>query len=49
MKEITIKDVFNKEKAQEIKTTLDEIKRLINENKILREELEYEKRKHIIK
>ena len=49
MKEITIKDVFNKEKAQAIKTTLDEIKRLRNENKILREELEYEKRKNIIK
>lgn len=49
MKEITIKDVFNKEKAQAIETTLDEIIRLRNENKILREELEYEKRKNIIK
>ena len=38
MKEIKMEDIFNKDKAQAIKTTLDEIKRLRKENKILREE-----------
>lgn len=46
MKEITIKDIFNKDKSQAIKTTLDEIIRLRKENTILREELAYEKRKN---
>lgn len=46
MKEVKFEDVFNKDKAQAIKTTLEEIIRLRKENTILREELAYEKRKN---
>jgi hypothetical protein len=48
MKEIKMEDIFNKDKAQKIKTVLDEIKRLTKENKLLKEELAYEKRKNIL-
>ena len=48
MEEIKFEDVFNPEKSQRIKTVLDEIKRLTKENKRLKEELAYEKRKNIL-